>query len=1142
MFDTKDQQTQKTSVATFQVTRTGTSFDDSAPAIASFSVSPNPVDVGSSAVDTDVTLRLTDMTGIKNGYIDCAFSTWGSPTYRKAFLVYYTWSSRSIYSESGNDRLVSFTGTDNDATLKVKGHVPLGLLPGAFTCSVNAVDTLNHSITDRTYILNVLRTPAGMPAAPSGLAFSPTSGRPTDGTLTWDAPTSLGDPALYTYDVQYSTNGINWVTIPHSNTRATSISLTNLRTDTSYSFRVRGENGGNTLTGSAGSAWGEVLETRTYPSVVPSPPTELSVTSVTSTGFVLSWASSSYNGGETISNVSVELSRDGGVTWVSARGGISTSSTVTVAGTAPGTAYQVRIASINSVGASDYLAGSVTTTALAPGAPLSLASSSVAATSLTLGWDLPTSNGGAAITDYKVEFSSNAGSTWTVIAHDASAVRSFNVTGLLKGKSYQFRVSAINEIGTGASSAVHTVSTLTTVPGVPTSVVVSSVTSSTARLTWVAPVDNGGSAITDYTVQTSRDEGTTWATVTHTASTTAAMNLTGLAPGTRYIYRVATKTAAGSSDFVEGDLTTLTVAPGAPLNLASSSVTATALTLNWDLPTSNGGAAITDYKVEFSSNGGTSWTVIAHDASAVRSFNVTGLSKGRSYQFRVTAVNEVGAGATSAVHTVSTSTTVPAVPNSVAVSSVTASSASVSWTAPTDNGGSPITDYTFQTSRDEGTTWVTVTHTASTSTVMNLTGLAPGTHYLVRVATKTAVGSSDYVQSELTTNALAPGAPLSLASSSVAATSLTLNWELPTSNGGADITDYKVEFSSNGGSAWNLITHDASAVRSFNVTGLTRATAYRFRVTAKNSIGYGAVSAVLSVTTPFDVPGAPTALTKASITGSGITLGWTAPTNNGGAAVSDYKVEVSRDSGSTWSTVPRAVSTSRTLVVTGLAPGTEYQVRVSAKNSAGFSTPLTGSFTTLSTVPGTITNLATSNVLGTSLTLTWDLPASNGGSAISDYQIQVSSNGTTFTTITKSVSNIRTFNVTTGLAAGTKYWFRVAAINSLGTGAVSSAVNVVTVGNVPNAPTSLAIKPSTKSVALSWTAATVSSGSAIRNYLVEYSTNGGTSWTTVTKTVSTSTTLSVTGLRSKTAYLFRVSAVNDVGSSTPSANLAVTTR
>jgi fibronectin type 3 domain-containing protein len=946
LFDTKNQQAQQNNVATFQVSRTGNSFDDSAPVIESFEVSPNPVDVGSSAVDTDVTLRLTDATGIRNGYVSCYYSTWGSPSYRKAFLVYYTWSSRSIYSESGNDRLVSFTGTDTDATLRVKGHVPMGLSPGAYTCWVSATDTLDHSIS-KSFTLNVLRTPPGMPSAPTALEFSPSDNKPTEGVLTWDAPTSEGDPALYTYEIQYSIDGISWTTISRSNSRSTSISLANLRVDADYSFRIRGENGGNGIVGSAGAAWSEVLEVRTPPPLAPLPPTLLNVSSITSTGFALNWTSSSYDGGAAISNVTVELSRDGGITWTSARGAVSTSSSVTVSGASPGTEYQIRIAASNSVGLSEYLTGSVTTVNVAPYAPQNLRSTSVAPTSLTLLWDLPSSNGGSGITDYKVEFSSNAGTTWNTIAHDPSAVRSFNVTGLAKGRSYQFRVSALNSVGTGAVSAVHTVVTLTTVPDVPTALSSSLVTSSTARLSWTAPTDNGGSAITDYTVQTSRDDGVTWVTVAHTASTTAAMNLTGLAPGTRYLFRVATRTAVGLSDWVQGELTTTTVAPGAPLNFTSSSVLATSLTLSWDLPTSNGGAAIADYKVEFSSNGGTTWNVIAHDPSAVRSFNVT---------------------------------------------------------------------------------------------------------------------------------------------------------------------------------------------------GLTRATAYQFRVTAKNSIGFGVASAVHRVTTLADVPSAPTALRVTAITASGAALGWTAPTNTGGAAVSDYMVEVSRDSGSTWSMIPRTVSTSRTFVVSGLAPGTTYQVRVSAKNSAGYSTYLSSSFTTLTTVPGTIANLATSNVLGTSLSLTWDLPASNGGSAITNYQIQVSSNGTKFTNVSKAVSNSRTFNVTSGLAAGTKFWFRVAAINSIGTGAVSNAVEVVTVGNAPSAPTSLAVKPSKTSIVLSWAAATVSGGSAVRDYTVEYSSNSGASWTTVTKAKSTSRSMTVTGLRRATAYLFRVSAVNDVGSSAPSANLAVNTR
>jgi hypothetical protein len=76
---------------------------------------------------------------------------------------------------------------------------------------------------------------------------------------------------------------------------------------------------------------------------------------------------------------------------------------------------------------------------------------------------------------------------------------------------------------------------------------------------------------------------------------------------------------------------------------------------------------------------------------------------------------------------------------------------------------------------------------------------------------------------------------------------------------------------------------------------------------------------------------------------------------------------------------------------------------------------------------------------------------------------------------------------------------------------------------------------------LGWKASTVTNGSAVRNYIVEYSKNNGGTWTKVTKSVSTSTALTVSGLRTKTNYLFRVTATNDVGNSAASKSLKVTT-
>lgn len=65
-------------------------------------------------------------------------------------------------------------------------------------------------------------------------------------------------------------------------------------------------------------------------------------------------------------------------------------------------------------------------------------------------------------------------------------------------------------------------------------------------LTWTAPAQNGGSAITDYVIQYSSDAGSTWTTFSRAASTiTSAVQVTGLTNGTAYVFRVAAVTAVG---------------------------------------------------------------------------------------------------------------------------------------------------------------------------------------------------------------------------------------------------------------------------------------------------------------------------------------------------------------------------------------------------------------------------------------------------------------------------------------------------------------------------------------------------------------------------------------------------------------------
>ncbi|HEY1343761.1 MAG TPA: DUF4082 domain-containing protein [Streptosporangiaceae bacterium] len=176
---------------------------------------------------------------------------------------------------------------------------------------------------------------------------------------------------------------------------------------------------------------------------------------------------------------------------------------------------------------------------------------------------------------------------------------------------------------------------------------------------------------------------------------------------------------------------------------APTGVTATAgngsATVNWTAPSSDGGSAITKYTVTPFIGSTAQTPVTVTGSPPATSTTVSGLTNGTSYTFTVSATNANGAGPASSPSNAVTPNTLPGAPTAVTATAGNGS-ATVNWTAPSNNGGSTITKYTvtpFIGSTAQTPVTVTGSPPATSTTV---SGLTNGTSYTFTVTATNAVG------------------------------------------------------------------------------------------------------------------------------------------------------------------------------------------------------------------------------------------------------------------------------------------------------------------------------------------------------------------------------------------------------------------
>ena len=661
--------------------------------------------------------------------------------------------------------------------------------------------------------------------------------------------------------------------------------------------------------------------------VTPSAPSNFTVSfGVTNT--TLSWTTPWNAGSSAINDYTIQYAVNGSGSWTTYSHGASTSTSATIPTSTftLGTNYVFSVAAVNGSGT-----GSLTTLVVidahTPGTPTGLTASGLNA-SASLSWTAPTDNGGSPITDYTVQYKPNGGGSWFTFSHTVSTATTQTVTGLTNGTLYLFQIAAVNAAGTGTYSSSAS-ATPVGVPVAPTSLTITAGHLS-ATLGWTAPSNNGGSAITDYTVQYKLNGAGSWTTFSHSASTATTQTITGLTNGTAYLFQVAAVNANGTGAFVTSTANSLLYTPQAPTGLTLTNGTSQTAQLSWTAPTDTGGSSITNYSIQYQVVGAGSWTTFSHSASTTTSATITGLTNGQSYNFQVAAINGTGTGPYAQV-TNGVIGSLPDVPTSLSITSGDAS-ASLSWTAPANTGGSSITDYVVQYQVNGfGEPWVTVPHTPSATTTATITGLTNGITYNFQVAAVTAIGTGSFVTSSPTNIIWTPSAPLNL--QAVAGNqSASLSWSDPADGGGDALTDFVIQYQAQGAGSWATFAHGTSPIHSVTITGLTNGTTYLFRVAAVSGAGTGpygnTATALVAV-----VPAAPSSLHLSSVAGNILSLSWAAPTDTGGSSVTSYKVYYRQYGSSQWLLAGTATTTAYSF--TGLTSGTDYDFEVTAQNAIG---------------------------------------------------------------------------------------------------------------------------------------------------------------------------------------------------------------
>ena len=721
----------------------------------------------------------------------------------------------------------------------------------------------------------------------------------------------------------------------------------------------------------------------------------------------------------------------------------------------------------------------------------------------------------------------------------------YNLSGLTAATEYKVEASLESGFPTNQSEF----DIFPTKPNKPTGLTVTP-GDRQLELEWTKPA--GGDAIDEYIVQW-KSGSETFAdaetenreqTVAHVSGTTTYdATIPDLENGTEYTVHVIAKNESGqgTSDTKTGTPAGLPDAPD-NLNVAPGHEK---LTLTWEAPEETGGINLTGYKVQWKADTVTDWdaqTGVTEVSESGLTREITGLTNGTTYDVRVRADNGVTSDAynwavgdgtprpepiVTGVTVADTSITRTTATATVAIKNETVDSQTVHLRHRVNTSGSSWTDATLK-------------DTAGSSETFDLSSLEGNTEYLVEAwlaGTSSVKGSVTF-----TTKPVEPDAPRNVRITGHGDRELTVAWDAPSDTGGSQITGYKVQWKLSSQTDWNTYTErmDDDGQSPYKITEhLTNGDEYAVRIIAVTSAGDGSPSNEAK-DTPRTIPDAPT-ISSVTEGDRKLTLIWSAPSEDGGADVTGYKVQWKADTVTDWDAqtgVTEVSESGLTREITGLTNGTTYDVRVRADNdetsdaynwAVGDGTPRPEPIVTGVTVADT-------SVTRTTATATVAIDNQTIDSQTVHLRHRVNTSGSSWTDATPKDTSAatETFDLSS-LTGNTEYlveaWLA-------GTSSTKESVTFTTDPVEADAPRNVRITGhGDKELTVAWDAPSDTGGSQITGYKVQWKLSSQNDWNTSTEREDDDdqSPYKITeNLTNGDEYAVRIIAVTSAGDGSPS--------